>query len=255
MNLARNYVNDYSNLVTCLVEESIRNSYAARNRGISEAVGTLISFVDANVMVGRDFLFRIEKYFEGNSVDYLGNLIELTIKKDTLSARYNKINDFKVESDIRYNHYTPTCCLTVRSSVFDKVGIFDQRIESGGDWDFGQRTFQTKLKQNYSGDIVVYHPARSSYLSLINKGRRIARGVAQLSYYKPQEYNHLFKRYFVIRRYFPGNPFDLFHQYKSTYDDTTYLEAFIYAFFHIPIRLIAFFALVKEKFRLTVSKK
>ena len=255
INVAENYVNSHPNLVTCLVKDSIKNSYAARNRGISEAAGSLISFIDANVIVRRNFLSQITKYFEENSVAYLGNRIELRIINNTLSARYNKMDDFKVESDIRHNHYTPTCCLTVRSSVFDKVGIFDERFESGGDWDFGQRVFQEKLRQDYNGDIVVYHPARSSYLSLINKSRRIARGVAQLSYYKPEEYNHLYKNYFHIKRYFPGNPIHLFYKNKATYVDSTFFEAFIYSFFHIPIRIVSFIELLKEKFKLKLSKQ
>ena len=112
-----------------------------------------------------------------------------------------KKTDFSVGSDIRDNHYAPTCCLTVRRSVFDKVGVFDQRVESGGDWDFGQRVFQANLKQDYCADIVVYHPARFSYGSLIKKGKRIARGISQLSYYSPQEYNHLFTINYFIRSY------------------------------------------------------
>ena len=253
--LATKYAGNYPNIFKCLVENSIKSSYAARNRGINKAVGSLISFIDSNVIMETDFIFRVVNYFESNPVDYLGNRVELTIIKDTLSARYNKMNDFKIESNIRYSHYSPTCCLTVRSSVIDKVGVFDNRFESGGDWDFGQRTFQAKLNQDYAKDIVVYHPARSSYIALINKGRRIARGVSQLSYYRPKEYNKLFRRYFSIRRYFPENPFGLFDKYKSIYDDTTKFQAIIYAFFHIPIRIISIIELVKEKIKLIVSQR
>lgn len=238
-----------------LVENQVQSSYAARNKGISQAVGSLISFVDANVKVNKDFLQGIEKFFGINIVDYLGNRVEIEIIKDSLTARYNRMTDFSVGSDIRDNHYAPTCCLTVRRSVFDKVGVFDQRVESGGDWDFGQRVFQANLKQDYCADIVVYHPARFSYGSLIKKGKRIARGISQLSYYSPQEYNHLFKRYFQIRRYLPRNPLQIYKQYKSMYNDTTYTHTLAYAFFHIPIRFVALIELIKEKFKLRISRR
>ena len=254
LNVANNYVSNHPSLVHCFTEGTVQSSYAARNKGIKKASGSLISFIDANVIVENDFIYKVNKYFEENSVDYLGNKIEILIKNDNLSSRYNRMTDFTVDTDIRYNHYAPTCCLTVKSCVFDKVGIFDQRVESGGDWDFGQRIFNGRLIQHYTADIVVYHPARSSYISLINKAKRIARGIAQLSHYNNSEYNHLFKRYFLVKRYFPNNPLKVYKKYKLLYVETTYVQALIYSVFHIPIRIISFFSLVIEKIRLRIKK-
>jgi glycosyltransferase involved in cell wall biosynthesis len=255
LDVARKFSNNYPQLVSYVVEEKHHGSYAARNRGITESVGKIISFLDSNIITKNNFISQIIKYFENNSVDYLGNRVETNIIKDTLSARYNKMNDFQIKTNIRYNHYTPTCCLAIRRSVIDKVGVFDGRLESGGDWDYGQRIYKANLKQEYIDDIVVFHPARFSYKSLINKGRRVARGISQLAYYMPEEYSYLFNNYFGIRRYFPYSPVKLYREYKQKFDDTTYFQGFIYAFFHIPIRVISLFELINEKIRLNLKKK
>jgi GT2 family glycosyltransferase len=252
--LANDYSELYPQLITCTHENIIQSSYAARNKGLEISKGQLISFIDANVEVGPDFLLKVNDRFSQSSVDYLGVKIIIRIDRDTLSARYNSINDFQVSSDIKYNHYTPTCCLVVRRTVIDKVGSFDQRLESGGDWDFGQRVYQAGFIQMFDGKIVVYHPARWSYKSLINKSKRVARGVAQLSYYNFSEYNYLFRSHFYFRRFLPSNPFKLYSKYKAKYNNTTYGQITLFAFFHLPLRVIAFIELIKEKIRLHIAE-
>mgnify|MGYP001414650719 CR=1 FL=1 len=245
------YLDKYPGTIRSTVEKSIKRSYMARNRGLELATSSLICFIDSNVVVQKDFFFRVIKSFDNDAVDYLGVNVVISIHKDTLTARYNKMNGFQISSDIKYNHYSPTCCLIVNKTVFNKVGKFYENLESGGDWDFGQRVFNAGFNQRYNNNIIVYHPARWKYSSLIIKAMRVSRGIAQLSHYFPSQYSQLYNSQFNIRRFLPGNPIKLYNLYNLMFSNVHLYQIFLLSIFHLPIRIISFFSLINEKIKLS----
>jgi glycosyltransferase involved in cell wall biosynthesis len=253
LEIAKDYARSYPNLISFHEEKEIRSSYAARNKGILSSKGKIIAFLDANVSVSPDYLSKANDVFfvKYQHIQYLGCRVEIVIHNRTISAIYNSAYDFKIGRDITENNYSPTCSLIIRKRVIDVVGLFDGRLESGGDWDFGQKVYKAGLKQGYADDIIVYHPARWKYSSLINKSKRVARGIAQMSHYNPTDYNHLFKRYFSLMRYMPKNPVNIYKYFN--YENKlgiNYFQSFILSFIHIPIRIIALYSLVTMKIRL-----
>ena len=243
--LAEKYRKIHPALINTAVEDKIPGSYAARNKGISLARGRVICFLDSDMTVERDYLGQILDYFDRYRVDYLGCQVCIYSHKDTLSAKFNIANDFHIKSYLENNHFVPTCCLTVRKDAIEKVGCFDSRLESGGDLEFGERIYEAGLKQAYNGNIVVYHPARWQYTSLVKKGRRVARGIAQLSIFYPNRYGSLYRGYFRLRRYMPANPLNLYHRYKDLGLSVNLVSAFVLSFFHLPIRLVSLIELLR----------
>jgi hypothetical protein len=79
-------------------------------------------------------------------------------------------------------HFVPTSCLAVRRSVVERVGAFDPDATSGGDKEFGGRVHRDpELTTTFRDDIVVYHPARTTFAAHRKKALRVGRGLARLA--------------------------------------------------------------------------
>jgi len=181
-----------SSPVEPLSEPDIQSSYAARNRGIEHATGRTIAFIDADMWVDEDWVERIATKAEETESVYMGCNVELVPENDppTIPEQYNAETGFPVESYIRHDHFAPTCCLVVQSQVFDEVGLFDERMISSGDKEFGWRVHQRGIKQQFVPDITMYHPTRCSLLSLCRKAYRVGKGQVQLRRRHSMSPNH-----------------------------------------------------------------
>lgn len=174
--------------VTLHFETDVQSSYAARNTGLAASDADIIAFLDADETVDRDWLNTALETMESQDIDYLGCNVELTLPEDTLVGRYNARTGFPVKQYLEEQHYAPTCALLVRREVFEEVGVFDARLVSGGDREFGERVYEAGFKQEYSEDATVYHPARTSLESLAKKNFRVGRGFCQKQRYYPERY-------------------------------------------------------------------
>ena len=172
-----------------LFEDEVQSSYAARNTGIRHTDSDLLAFVDADMTVPEDWLENALDAFHAAEVDYMGCHVELTLPDDpTLAARYDHHTGFPVEGYLESQQFAPTCCLFVRREVFADVGLFDHRLESGGDKEFGNRVHDAGYDQAFAEDVTMYHPTRDSIADLAAKDRRVGRGLCQLQRYHPDRY-------------------------------------------------------------------
>jgi glycosyltransferase involved in cell wall biosynthesis len=181
---------DCNDHVTLLVENEAQSSYAARNTGIRRATGDVLAFLDADETVSSDWLETASVAIATDDLDYLGCRVDLTIPDDerTRTARYNAHTGFPVRQYLDRHRYAPTCALFVRREVFEDVGLFDPRLVSGGDMEFGNRVDAAGYEMGYCADAVVHHPVRSSVRSLYGKNVRVGRGHCQLQRYYPERY-------------------------------------------------------------------
>jgi len=74
-----------------------------------------------------------------------------------------------------------TANLLVRREVFEDVDLFEERLVSSGDYEFGRRATRRGHPLIYCKDAKVCHPARSSLGALLKKARRLGYGRAQLA--------------------------------------------------------------------------
>ncbi|MDL0135091.1 glycosyltransferase [Halobacterium salinarum] len=183
----RNYTTKHQN-VHLLVEDEIQGSYAARNKGVQHAEGEVLIFLDADETVAPDWLEIALEAMEAQNADYLGCNVELTLPEDTLVGRYNAHTGFPVKQYLEEQNYAPTCALLVKREVFEDVGLFDPRLVSGGDREFGERVHEAGYEQGFAEDATVYHPARTSFESLAKKNFRVGRGFCQKQRYYPERY-------------------------------------------------------------------
>jgi len=202
-----------SDIVQSYREKKIQSSYAARNTGIKNSEGEVLLFLDADMWVPETWIEDMVSTLKSNDYDYLGCNVEVvTGDQPTFWERYEQSFSFPVETYLKDKHFAPTCALAVRREVFEEVGLFDERLESGGDKEFGQRVHRAGFKQGYAGDVTAYHPARDSWDALRSKALRIGRGRAQKRRYHPElgethplhPINYLPPSPFRLRRRFSG---------------------------------------------------
>ncbi|QGX96480.1 glycosyltransferase [Haloplanus rallus] len=187
--VVRSYERDHDHVVLH-TEHDVQSSYAARNTGIRHTDADVIAFLDADMTVSDDYFDRALAHLHEDDLDYMGCRVDLTIPDDerTRTARYNAHTGFPVEQYLARHRYAPTCALFVRREVFEDVGLFDPRLVSGGDMEFGNRVDAAGYEMGYCADAVVNHPVRSSFRSLYDKNVRVGRGHCQLQRYYPGRY-------------------------------------------------------------------
>ena len=242
--------NTYPDLIKVVHQDLIQGSYAARNAGAKEAKGDICCFIDADMKANVDYLANVSDHFnEDEELMYLGCNIAILGNGNTISAKMNRKYGFKVKEYFEKNNFVVTACLSVRKKIFERVGYFDDRLESGGDKEFGQRVYAAGLRQYYDHDLSLYHPSRTTYRSMLKKYKRIARGNAQLVYYYPERYGYYKSdRYYNIFRYTPPLLNKLFYIFIGV------IVSFVKYFYDLPIRLCALFEFRKELRKLEGKK-
>ncbi len=174
-------------------------SYKARNQAIKNSSGDFFAFIDAGTIATHGWLKLgledLEQY------DYVGGPIELindsSVKISKGLFLFQKSTSFPVKKFMDELHFSPTTNLFVKKTVLDKLGLFDERLWSGGDYEFGDRVFRSKIFSLYfDRNLIVYHSSRD-FRSLIIKQRRMAKGQSDLQKYYPDRFSKL-KSNFLI---------------------------------------------------------
>lgn len=154
-------------------------SYAARNAALKVARGSILAFTDADCLPEPEWLRAGAAAVETGPLALAGGRIDMFAARDTLSARCDRVFEFRQEMLILRAGYAVTANLFVRSEVFRRVGPFDATLESGGDLEFCARAVAAGFRIGYAAAAVVRHPARERAADLFRKNRRLARGYCQ----------------------------------------------------------------------------
>lgn len=185
-------VQEYSesfDAVDLVVEDDVQTSYAARNRGIRASDGSVLAFIDADMVVGPRWLEAVGKTMVTSDAEYLACDVKLfTPGREGLIAKYNRLNDLHVERFVQEQRFAPTCCLVVRRRLFEELGLFDERVQSGGDLEFGNRVHDDGRRLEYQPTLTMYHPTRTLLSALFGKAVRVGRGNTQLRRHYPDRY-------------------------------------------------------------------
>lgn len=201
-----------------VVEEEVQSSYAARNAGIEVARGDILGFVDADMWVETDYVESITDKMTADDRDYMGCNVELVTDDGTI-GRYRSTTGFDVEKYVREKRFAPTCCVVTRKRVFDAVGLFDSRLRSNGDLEFGRRVHEAGFDLVFEPDITLYHPARSTVGELIAQSTRIGRGRGEIRAYHGDRFS--VQTTLNPRHYLPVNPIAFHERVSGAYRSLT----------------------------------
>ncbi len=159
--------------------ESRPGAYAARNRGIALAEGSVLAFTDADCLPAPGWLAAgVDALCAHPESGLVGGCIEVRdpVGRRDLVARFEALTAFNQERHLQVHRYGCTANLFTWKAVFEQVGRFDATLFSGGDQEWGHRVWKAGYALCYAPAAVVVHPPRRSVLDLIRREARYAGG-------------------------------------------------------------------------------
>ncbi|WP_019507447.1 glycosyltransferase family 2 protein [Pleurocapsa sp. PCC 7319] len=156
------------------------SSYAARNHGITLAKGEILAFTDADCIPKEDWLETgVKKLLSTANCGLVAGKIEIFFKnrdRPTAVELYDSVTFFNQPQYIKEHKYGATANIFTYKSVFERVGLFNSQLKSGGDKEWGQRVFAQGYDSVYADEACVAHPARYTLGQMYRKISRV-RGV------------------------------------------------------------------------------
>ena len=214
LNVAKDYAEKYQSLVRYVIEDNIQGSYAARNKGIYIAKGSIIAFTDADCIPDMNWLNKGFSSIKESSVSMLAGRIEFTYKNSepNIWEYYDSAGKLKQRSYVENAGFGATANLFVKKVMFNKYGSFIPEVQSGGDYEFGRRITQAGETLIYDGDALIYHPARTTFKDKLKKSKRIANGQKILEQMNLLEHG---KR--TWKQLIPTIQYSLLHNYRLNF--------------------------------------
>lgn len=165
--------------VKLLEEKNIQSSYAARNKGIRNAKSEIIAFIDSDCVATPQWIKEGVNAFVPESADLVGGKVEFTYSENSAAELFDSITNMQVKFNIKESAVAKTANLFVKSSLFDKIGMFPYWVKSGGDVQWTGKATQNGFSLIYTPGAIVKHPARS-LTALIKKQYRVGRGLVHI---------------------------------------------------------------------------
>ena len=211
LSVAKEYKENYPDLVSYVIEDKIQSSYAVRNKGINNTKGSILAFTDAECIPAKDWLNNGFSSMEESRGSMLAGRIEFTYKNSepNIWEYYDSAGKLNQRSYVENAGFGATANLFVRKTMFDKYGLFLSEVQSGGDYEFGRRLTLAGETLIYDGDTLVYHPARTTFRAKLKKSKRVAKGQKILEQMNLLEHN---KR--TWKQLIPRIQYSPLHNYK-----------------------------------------
>jgi len=173
------------------VHEQRVGSYAARNSGLKVARGQVIAFTDADCLPAPDWIEKGVAHLKREGCMMVAGRIEI-FPRSSLNPNSVELYETRValaqREFVKKYGFGATANLFVYKHVFERVGCFLADLKSGGDLEWCRRLNKHGLRIEYSEDIRVKHPARSSLSQLYSKIVRVAGGLHDLRRVKGSAY-------------------------------------------------------------------
>lgn len=165
--------------VKYLEENKIKSSYAARNKGIKNAINEILCFTDSDVIIDKNWIKEgVKSLIDLNKND----------KKGIVFGKINLIGDPFQNAYSLYDYVTgfrnllATNNIFAFKEIFKEVGYFNHTIISGGDNEWGERLLNKGFIIKKDDNVIIHHPLRNNFKSHYRKRIRTGYGKGQTGY-------------------------------------------------------------------------
>lgn len=171
-----------------LLHEYRSGSYLARNLGIKHAKGDILAFTDSDCIPASNWIEKgVAQLINTDDCGIIGGRVNLFYKNrpnPTAVEIYDSITFFQQQIYIEKAHFSVTANLFTFKYVFEKVGLFNAKLASGGDIEWCRRVYASGFELHYADDATVEHPARHSFSQMVKKVIRVTKGRFEMDIYK-----------------------------------------------------------------------
>ncbi|AFY84593.1 glycosyltransferase [Oscillatoria acuminata] len=172
-----------------MLVEMVPGSYTARNQGILHAQGEVLAFTDADCIPQLDWVEKGTAHLLSvPNCGLVGGNIQFSFKnpnRPTAAELYDQFFFLQQEYYLDNQQFAATANVFTYKQVFERVGLFNSTLKSGGDREWGKRVFAAGYTQSYAPDATICHPARDSVKQLQKKVTRVARATYHLNRHRP----------------------------------------------------------------------
>lgn len=167
-------------------------SYASRNLGIKKAKGNYLAFIDSDCIASPKWLEMGVNAISNKKVSLVAGRIQFLFKElePNVYEYLDSVTKLNQKSYVKTG-FGATANLFVKREVFTKHGLFKETLQSGGDYEFGQRVTSKEETIVYSASAMVYHPARYCASQIIKKTIRVAQGYKKLEHLTSLNHHNL----------------------------------------------------------------
>jgi glycosyltransferase involved in cell wall biosynthesis len=162
------------------LEEETPSSYAARNRGLLHANGSILAFTDVDCIPHPAWLSKgVRALLNNPDCGFVGGRIKLVPNSSTRPSavdRYDMGVHLLQQIFVDHCRFAATANMITRREVMNRVGPFNAHLKSGGDYDWGNRAAALGFAGLYEPEAIVRHRTRSLG-ELLRKNRRLAGGI------------------------------------------------------------------------------
>jgi glycosyltransferase involved in cell wall biosynthesis len=145
--------------------KKVSNPAEARNYGAKVSKGVILIFTDADCVVPKNLLKKVEEDFEKNDIAGVGGGYK-TLNKENEAARFVGYEiAWRHSKEPKYTNFLGTYCCAYKRDVFLKFNGFNEKFlkASGEDPEFSFRLAKAGYKLLFNKKLFVWHVHPSSF--------------------------------------------------------------------------------------------
>ena len=158
-----------------IVQPYNQGQSAARNRGVKEACGEIVAFIDSDCIADSQWLKELVPYFQEKRYVLVGGFVDsyyqnsMLDRYESVKSALNMGGEKIVGSGDNAVFYVPTCNVLIRKDRYLEIGGLDEDMRVGEDVDLCWRLMKSGHRLIYVPKGRVEHKHRNQFLSCFKR--------------------------------------------------------------------------------------